>query len=195
MVETIAPVVHGGRNRSYYSSVLLHTLGTTASAASFGLALGAIGAVLGAPFDGDAGIWLVAGIAVLYALRELARLSIPLPDLDRQVPDWWRTYFSPPVASFLYGTGLGVGFLTYLSFGTLVPVAVGAVVLGDPLLGALLMGCFGLARGLSVLLSARRVAPEEIVEELGAPRLRRAAQLLNGTTLVVVAAVGFSQAL
>lgn len=195
MVETIAPVVHGGRNRSYYFSVLMHTVGTTASAATFGLTLGAIGALLGAPYEGGLTAWLVASVAGLYALRELFRLRIPLPDLDRQVPDWWRTYFSLPIASLLYGTGLGVGFITYLSFGTLVPVALGALLLGDPLLGALLVGAFGLARGLSVLVSARRTPPEDIVEGLGAPSLRRAARLINGTALLAIAVVGAGVAL
>lgn len=191
MVETIAPVVHGGRNRSYFLSVVTHTLGATMSAALFGLGLGALGRLLGAPYSSEVAWGLVVGVAALYALREVVGLEIPLPDLDRQVPDWWRTFFSLPVASFLYGIGLGVGFITYLSFGTLVPVAIGAFALGEPLLGAALMAPFGLARGLSVLVAARRdTSPEEIVNRLGAPKLRRAAGLLNGAVLGAVVLAG-----
>lgn len=190
MVETIAPVVHGGRNRSYYLSVATHTIGSTGSAALFGLGLGALGILLGAPYRNEVALGAIAAVAGLYALRELGGLRIPLPDLDRQVPDWWRTFFAPPVASFLYGTGLGVGFLTYLSFGTLVPVATGAVVLGEPVLGAAVMAPFGLARGLSVLIAARRaMSPEETVDRLGAPKLRRAAELSNGVVLSAIVVV------
>ena len=189
MVETIAPVVHGGRTTSYYSSVVLHTVGATLTAAGLGFLLGASGAVFGAPW-GTAGLLAVAIVAAFYALRELARLPLPLPDLDRQVPDWWRTFFSPNVAAFLYGTGLGIGFLTYLSFGTLVPVAAAAFVSGDPLPGAALMAPFGAARGLSVLVAARRnTTPEEVVDVLGRPRPRALGRAVNGAALVAIGIV------
>jgi hypothetical protein len=77
------------------------------------------------------------------------------------VPDWWRTFFGRPVAAFLYGAGLGVGFLTYLGHGTLVVVTVGVAATGRPLLGALLMAPFGIARGLAPLVGARSVEPED----------------------------------
>ena len=185
MVETIAPVVHGGRNRNYWTAVALHTVGATLSAAALGAVLGGIGALLGAPW-GTMGWLSLASIAALYAIRELFEVHIPLPDLDRQVPDWWRTYFSRNVAALLYGLGLGVGFLTYLSFGTLVAVAVAALVIGEPLLGAFSLGTFGSARGISVIASVSR-DPVDVVETLGAPALRRKARLLNGVTLATIA--------
>jgi hypothetical protein len=154
MIETIAPVVHGERRSRWWFSVALHALGTTVAAAAFGAALGALGALLGAPW-GRAGLIAVAAVAGAYALRELLGLQIPLPDRRRQVPEWWRTFFPPPVASFLYGLGLGVGFLTYLRHGTLVAVAAAALSSGDPALGAALVTPFGLARGVSVLVSRR----------------------------------------
>jgi hypothetical protein len=152
MVETIAPVVHGGKNRSYWTAVLLHTLGTTLSAAAFGAVLGFVGSLLGAPW-GTAGLVALAVVAAVYAARELFNLPIPLPDLDRQVPEWWRTFYSKNVAAFLYGLGLGVGWLTYLSFGTYVAVMTGAFISGDPATGALICGAFGLARGIGASLS------------------------------------------
>jgi len=152
MVQTITPVVHGGRRGRWIGSVAAYTVGATLSAAAFGAFLGGVGRVLGAPW-GSAGLWALAGVAALYATRELFGVQIPLPNLHRQVPDWWRTFFSPPVASVLYGLGLGVGFLTYITFGTLVAVAAAAVVSGSVLAGAGIVGAFGLARGLSVLVS------------------------------------------
>src|SRR5690348_9285810 len=115
MVQTITPVGHGGRAR-WAGSVALHALGATLSAAALGGALGALGMALGAPW-GAAGFAAVATVAAAFAARELLGVPIPLPNLRRQVPEWWRTFFSRPVSSFLYGLGLGVGFLTYLSFG------------------------------------------------------------------------------
>jgi hypothetical protein len=158
MVETITPVVHGGRKRNYWISVVLHALGASLSAALFGLVLGGIGALLRAPW-GQAGAVLVAVVAIMYAVREAFGLPIPLPDRHAQVPQWWRDFFSTPVSSFLYGAGLGIGFFTFLRFGTYVAVALAALLSGSPLVGLLLCLPFGLTRGLSVLLAARATRP------------------------------------
>ena len=160
MVETITPVVHGGRAGRWAGSVALHVTGAVASAAAFGAILGLAGSMLGAPWGGG-GALLVALAASLYLLREAGVVSVPVPQLRRQVPQWWRTFFSVPVAAFLYGAGLGVGFLTYLTHGTLVVVAVAAAASGRPLVGAALVAPFGVARGLSVLVAARVRRPEE----------------------------------
>src|SRR5262245_40555248 len=112
MAETITPVVHGGSRTAWAVSVGAHVLGATVAAAAFGALLGAFGALLGAPW-GTAGALAVAGAAAMYLLAELGP-RVPVPQLRRQVPDWWRTFFPPRVAAFLYGVGLGPGFLTYL---------------------------------------------------------------------------------
>src|SRR6266540_4848485 len=160
MVETITPVVHGGRAGRWAGSVVLHVTGAVASAAAFGATLGAAGSLLGAPWRGG-GALLIALVAVLYLVGEATVVPVPVPQLRRQVPQWWRTFFSVPVAAFLYGAGLGVGFLTYLAHGTLVVVAVAAAASGTPLMGAALVAPFGLARGLSVLVAARVRRAEE----------------------------------
>src|SRR5215211_8594514 len=119
MIETINPVVHGGSRSEYRKSIALHALGATVSAGLLGATLGSIGALLRAPW-GDAGLVVVAAVAISYAGRELLGLPVPLIDRKRQVPDWWRTFYSPPVAALFYGVGLGVGFLTFITFGTFV---------------------------------------------------------------------------
>jgi hypothetical protein len=153
MVETITPVVHGGRKRQYWASVALHTLGATIAAAVFGLLLGGIGALTRAPW-GRVGATVVAVVATMYAVREAFGLRIPLPDRHAQVPQWWRDFFSAPVSSLLYGAGLGIGYFTFLRFGTYVAVSVTALSVGDPLIGMLLCLPFGLTRGLTVILTA-----------------------------------------
>ena len=188
MVQTITPVVHGGRAR-WGRSVALHTLGATISAAALGAALGGIGAALGAPW-GRLGFLFVAVVAGVYAARELLRAPVPLPNLHRQVPEWWRTFFSPAASSFLYGLGLGVGFVTYLSFGTLVAVAAVAVASGSPLVGLLVVAPFGLARGLSVLVAAPATGAERVglvVDRLDRLALSRVPRRANGFALASIA--------
>lgn len=194
MVETITPVVHGGSSRRYWSSVALHTLGATLAAALLGVVLGGLGALVGAPW-GRAGLVAVAVVALVYAAREGLHLPVPLPDRHAQVPDWWRTFYSPRVAAFLYGAGLGAGFFTFLSFGTYVAVIAGAVVSGSPLMGAALCTPFGVVRGLSVTVSrsAKSEAEAETImnrlDELGATRGPR---VINAAMLLAVAAISLS---
>jgi hypothetical protein len=189
MVETITPVVYGGRNRHYWTAVALHVLGATLSAAALGLVLGGLGALVGAPWEGG-GWWALAAVAAAYLLREALGVGVPLPDLDRQVPDWWRTFYSPGVASFLYGLGLGVGFVTFLSFGTFVAVATGAFLTGDPLLGAAITGPFGLARGLSILVAVHNLEGREdpgIRDALEEMALTNTPRFINAAALLTIA--------
>jgi putative oxidoreductase len=168
-------------------SVLVHAVGATATAAVFGSLLAAAGALLGAPW-GVPGVALVAVSAGLYVARELG-VAVPVPQLRRQVPDWWRTFFPPHVAAFLYGVGLGPGILTYLGHGTLIVVSVAAVASGHPLVGAALLAPFGLARGLGPVVAFGVRSPSDgaaLVDRLGRSGSRGRWRLANGAALVAV---------
>jgi hypothetical protein len=200
MVETIDPVVHGGRRRSYRLAIALHTLAAGASALALGALSGGAGALVGAPW-GRLGWGLLAMGALIYLAGEGLSLSIPVPAARRQVPEWWRSFFSPLTAAALYGMGLGAGFFTYLSHGTLVVVATASFISGSPLVGAVLCAPFGVARGLSLALAHWRsdAAPRwdetllvDRIEALGAtagPRLAHGAALaaVSGTALAAFA--------
>ena len=186
MVQTITPVVHGGRGK-WLGALGLHVAGATLTAAIFGGLLGGLGALLGAPW-GRAGWVTVALLAFVYALGELSRAEVAVPALRRQVPDWWRTYFSPGVTAFLYGAGLGVGFLTFLAHGTLLVVASAAVVIGDVGWGAFVVGAFGLARGASAVVAGGvddDDAGRRLVDRL-VRRSDRSRRVANGVALSVV---------
>ena len=99
MVETITPAVHGGRKSSYWLSVAAHILGAAIAAVALGLGLGAVGGLLGAPW-GTGGLLGIAAIGAAYALGA-AGAPVPVLQRRRQVPDWWRTFFSPMTSSFL----------------------------------------------------------------------------------------------
>ncbi|MEA2434737.1 MAG: hypothetical protein QOG54_2194 [Actinomycetota bacterium] len=187
MVETISPVVHGGRTKTYWASLLLHVIATTATAAAFGVMLGLIGEILRAP-DTPA-LWILIGVATLYAARELFALPIPVPQLKRQVPDWWRTFYSRPVAALLYGVGLGVGYFTYLTYGTFAVVTIGAIASGDPATGALIVGPFGLARSLALVGTGRDEADRAgaLLDKLDSLATSRRPRLVNSLVLLCVA--------
>lgn len=194
MVETITPVVHGRRS-SYLLSITLHAIAATITSGATGALLGLVGMLLGAPW-GTAGLVGLAVVALLYAAREGARLPVPLPNARRQVPEWWRTFFSAPVAATLYGAGLGVAFLTFLSFGTFVAVAAGAVVSGDPLLGALICAPFGLARAVAVALVGRGSRdPGSVVTEIARIGSGSVPRAINALALATIGAAAVASAL
>jgi hypothetical protein len=188
MVETISPVGYGGRRSRWLGAVALHALGATAAAAGFGAALGWVGSRLGSSW-GPVGVGLVGVVAATYVAREAFGLPVPVPAAGRQVPDWWRSFFSWRSAALLYGAGLGIGFLTFLANGGLAVVAVAAVAAGRPTVGAMLMAAFGLARGLSPLIAwpvGSGEAGTALVDRLASsdPRSWR---WLNAGALVLVA--------
>ena len=193
MAQTITPVVHGGRRGRWGLTLALHVAGAAAAAAVLGAAAGAVGSLLGAPWGRASGV-VVAVVALAYGAREVARVPVPVPELRRQVPEWWRETFSPGRAAFLYGAGLGVGFLTHLRHGTLVAVVAAAVALGDPWVGAAALAPFGLARSLAVAAVWRGTTRARLgealtaIERLGEGGLRRTANAVALLAVAVMAA-------
>ena len=191
MVETITPVVHGGRRSPYWTSVSLHVLGAAMASAAFGAVVGAAGGLLGAPWVAG-GLWVLASIALMYALREGLKVPIPVFDRHRQVPEWWRTFYSPPVAALLYGLGLGVGFFTFLTFGTFVVVTAGAFLSGHAGTGALICLPFGFARALTVLAAAGVATAEDgagVVERIDQTGNTATPRIVNALVLLALAAL------
>ena len=193
MVETIAPVVHGDRRFGYRISLLLHALASALAAAAVGALAGGLGFFLGAPWRWG---WVgVAGIALLYTVREATGLRVPIPDRHQQVPLWWRSFYSPRVSSFLYGLGLGVGYLTYLSFGTYVVVTAAAFASGNALIGAAISAPFGLGRALSVALANARASEDrpsgiDRIDELARTQLAKTVNGLATGGLAVLLVIG-----
>ena len=194
MVQTITPVVHGGSRRKWADSIALHLIGATAAAAATGALIGGVGSLLGAPW-GRIGTAIVALVALAYAAREILRLPVPVLDMRRQVPEWWRGSFGPRIAAFLYGLGLGPGFLTHLRHGTFVAASLVVAAIGEPLLGAALLAPFGFARAAGVaFFSAARtesgvMTAGEKLERLGAGRMPRVVNAISLLALAVATAL------
>lgn len=195
MVETITPVVNGGRMR-WMIAVGAHTVGAATSAALFGAILGVLGGMLGAPW-GPVGPALVAVIAAAYAVSEITGRALPVPQARRQVPEWWRTFFGPIATAGLYGAGLGIGFLTYVRGGALVAVTAFALVSDRPGAGAAVLAAFGIARGATLIVVARTRTSEDVAQvadRVAAVISSRLPRVVTAVVLIALAAAAASAA-
>src|ERR671939_27046 len=120
MVETFTPAVCGSRRRQRLALI--------------GFALGAQVALV------------AAGVALVAAAREAGLVSLPLPQLRRQVPERWRCELPLPVWSVGYGAGLGAGFLTFQPVATFWIACAAAVALGRPPVAAVCFALYGAGR-------------------------------------------------
>ena len=119
---------------------------------------------------------------------------MPIPERREQVPEWWRTFFPWPVSSFLYGLGLGIGFLTFLRHGTLGGGRRGRDRDRRSLARAVaIVAPFGLARACTVAVAGRGHDAERIraagASAWSAPAAARRSALANWLVLLAVAAL------
>ena len=146
MAETVAPVVHGVRR--WLVAVAAFAAGAVGAGAALGWALGSA-----SPWAGGGSthaVWAAAAVVAAYAAREVGLLRLPVPQLRRQVPQRWREVLPLPATGFLYGAGLGLGFVTYVPVATFAAV-IAAVVLADPAAGAVALGAFGVGRAIALV--------------------------------------------
>ena len=74
-----------------------------------------------------------------------------VPQIRRQVPEHWRRVMPLPLAAFLYGILLGLGFTTFvLSFGVWALAGI-SLALGEPSAGVAIGLAFGAGRALPVI--------------------------------------------
>lgn len=111
-----------------------------------GAVLGATGGLL--PVEGRvmlASIFSLAAIA--FAGLELLDRSIPLLQCNRETPRTWLGS-RPGVWAVQNGVALGSGVVSRVGFWSWYVVPVSVIAFGDPVVGSVIFGTYGLARGL-----------------------------------------------
>ncbi len=123
----------------------IYAAGTVASSTTLGAVLGALGSTL-VPHGWTAvALAAVALLGVALALCDLGVGGMQTPTLDRQTqPLWWRT-IGPSGALFLWGADIWLGFTTIRVASLYWGVALAAVALASPLIGAAILGSYGVA--------------------------------------------------
>ena len=197
VVETIGPTGHRGGRRTTIAACAAFMPGAIAGGLiTFGALAGLGELVHGA--GGRATYLVAAGLAAVAAVLEARGVRV-VPQIRRQVPEHWRRVMPMPLASALYGVLLGLGFTTFvLSFGVWALAGI-SFAIGDPALGLLVGGCFGLGRGIPIVALAPLAgspagirANELMCEHPGVYRgLRRGdAAVLAAAALALVAVPG-----
>lgn len=187
MVATIGPLVKVAKVR-WATSMLLFVTASTMSAMTLGLLLGLVGSLFS---HGPSTPSVIVGVfALACALVEVRALPVTVPFCARSVPQsWWRRY-GPVYGSVAYGAVLGIGVTTVIPFITFYFVLFAALLAG-PIGGGLLLGLYGFARSLPVLIGSAAIALGLDIERvvMWVNDKQRTARVACAAALVLVAAV------
>ena len=157
MIFVIVPL---GKEASHIANwvwrVVMYTAGTTVGAALFALLLGATGRALHILLPAVTFQWVVAlfgVLALVFALKELNILRLPLWQVGWQVPASWMRP-SRTFGNTLYGIVLGTGIFTYIPFASFYLLLMWEMAAGAASLeAAVLLGMiYGFARGVPAAL-------------------------------------------
>jgi hypothetical protein len=190
MVDTLASGA-GGRRRltllacaTFAAGALIGGVVTFGALSLAGAALRGVGAVVP--------VVVAAAIAGAAALGEARGVRI-VPQVRRQVPEPWRRLLPLPLAAWLYGILLGLGFTTFVLTLAVWALAGISVALGDPALGLVIGLGFGIGRALPVVALApvarRPVGVRAVALMAERPIVLRGLRLADAVALAACAAV------
>ncbi len=158
----------------------------TVSAAVIGALLGMLGSLVSD--DTRAAISaLGASVAIIVGLLEAAGRQVPLPQMDRETPYRWLRP-GPIQWALRNGTALGIGARSRLGFWLWYVIPVGAFVSGEPLIGAVGFGLYGMTR----TSSARGIAVLDAHFNISTERLLRFSLEARRVTAIQLVIVGIS---
>lgn len=163
MLSTITPLSESGRGHRYGGTAAWFVAGAVGGGATLGAAaaLLATGVAAAGPSAALAA-GLAAGLALVAAAGDAGLTPVPFPLFRRQVDERWLDQYR----AWFYGAGfgwqVGVGLATYImTAGVFLTVAV-AILTAQPGSALLICTVFGVARGMTVLLTRRLRSPEAL---------------------------------
>lgn len=157
MIGQITPLVKEAGRRTWAEAAVAYSIGAILSASVLGLCLGALGAGVGSPRIGAFAAGGTGVLLLLMAPQEASITRYRLPAMRRQTPKNFMCAFGSTWGPFAWGLDLGQGWTTYIEFYGYYAIVVWAFLVGSPVQATLIMGSYGLGRGLPVLLA--RLAP------------------------------------
>lgn len=164
MLTSITPLGERGRGNRWGVTVAFHVVGGATGGVLVGALLGWIGGAL-AWIEPD-GRWLVLAAGTMIGIAmDLGR--IPLPSVRRQVNEDWLTDYRSWVYGGGFGAQLGLAVVTQIPSAVTWLMLVAAALSGSWLGGAVVVGAFGMARGLAPLTTRHLVTRTSLFEWSG----------------------------
>lgn len=175
--------------RSQTVRIAAYAIAGTLAAAGTGAVLGLLGGLVPGSLRAVLAA-LVSLVAVGLGLLELTGRRIPVVQVDRETPYEWLGPGSLPWA-VRNGAALGFGARTRLGFWLWYVIPIAAFLSGEPIVGAVGYGAYGLVRTLSVggllkLERAGRFTDIEVLRSSGSARMITNVQLVAVGLLALI---------
>lgn len=153
MIGTIKPLVQEAKTlRKWLGMLSLYTAGSTISSIALGATLGSLGSILVPSNWSPRAILIIALIGLFMSLCDFQVGGMRTLTFGRQTCRWWWNTLGPFWAVLLWGIDLGLGFTTIRVASLYWVVALMVVVMSSPLLGAAILGAYGLAIALNLVI-------------------------------------------
>ncbi len=159
MLASITPLGERGRRSNWWVTVTAFLVGATAAAAGAGAALGALGSIVL-----PAHRWLAVLLAAIGVAIVLDGLPLAVPGPRRQVDERWLDRYRGWVYGAGYGAQLGLGVTTIVSSAATYVALLAAFLTASAPTGAIVLGCFGVVRGVIPLAAAGVRGPRQLLE-------------------------------
>ena len=194
MLSQLTPVGEASRGYRYRTTAAWFITGALVGGAMLGGVMAALAAAVAATgASATALLGTAAGLSVLAAAVDAGVLGFAPPFFKRQVNEYWLGRYRAWVYGSGFGWQIGTGVTTYIMTAAVFLAAALGALTGGPVAALVVGVCFGLVRGLAVLLTARLHSTAELFalhrrfDALGEP-VRRA--VIGVQLAVAVVAVG-----
>ena len=199
MLTSISPLGERARASRWWLTTTAYVVSSLVGGLALGLVAALLGGLVPAPRrSSPAAYLLVAGALVGGLVLDLGVAGRHLPTWRRQVDRTWLDRYRGWVVGVGFGAQLGFGLVTIITSATTYAVALLCLLSGDPAVGMLVGGTFGLVRALPSAFMGRVVTREQLWRvlsgvERAAPTADVAARLAlaaAATALTVIAVRG-----
>lgn len=127
-----------GFRRYWFLSVVVYTAAGATSSVILGTLLGMVGIFVLPEKLWQWGMLAALVIGALAGVREAGLAAVPVPQLKRQTPEFWRFGIPYLPTAGLWGFDLGLVFTTWMTFAGPWFLAAIAIAARDPVFGAVL---------------------------------------------------------
>jgi hypothetical protein len=183
MLTSISPLGERARASRWWLTTVAYVVSSVLGGLALGLLAALVGSLAPTSWRSSPAAYLLVAVALLVGLLlDLGVAGRRLPTWRRQVDRAWVGRYRGWVVGAGFGAQLGFGLVTIVTSATTYAVALLCLLSGNPAVGLLVGGTFGLVRALPSAFMGRVVTREQLwrvlhAVELAAPKADVAARL------------------